>query len=284
MNYYELSTKRKSSRDFKTKEVSEELLNEIKEYYGNVKRLVPDIQTKLMLIDPKTSPRLSGCAGYKDYLIEAPAYMLILSEVKENYMLNAGYVGEDMVLKLTEMGLSSCWVTINDADKLKERLFIEGEMEPVALVAFGYEKATVSLNRLDIINISNVELKKRSGYEAPKLFIDDAIISEDMGMKENPDILQLNKALYRSLVAACCSPSFLNKQPYRFIIKKGVLTLLGMEDKDTGVKDYELNLGILMLNFYGTVSTVSNYAPWKIGTPEGVEIPEGYKAFAYINV
>ena len=41
MKYYELAIKRKSTRDFKDKKVAAQTLNQIKDYAGQCKRLLP---------------------------------------------------------------------------------------------------------------------------------------------------------------------------------------------------------------------------------------------------
>lgn len=289
MNYYQLSTKRKSTRDFKEKTVPESTINELKEYFKSCKRLIPEIDVELTIIDPKTAPRMDGCAGYEDFLIEAPHYILLTSAKAEHYMLNAGYIGEDLVLKLTDLGISTCWITISDTDKLKERLRLDDDKTPVALIAFGYENALSNIKRLDIVNNSNVILKKRSNYEAPKLYVEDAIYSEDMGIKSENSTLDHYTDLYQALVAACCAPSFLNRQPYRFIINDGIFMLLSLEDYQTNENDYYLNLGILMLNFYGVLSERSGiYGKWNLNIPSNeiskINIPEGSRIIACIHI
>jgi nitroreductase len=170
MDYYQLTIDRKSTRAFKEKDIPQEQLNELKSYFNECKRLLPEINTELRIIDPDNSPMMHGCIGYDDYLIDAPAYLLILSAPDENYLLNAGFIGEDLVLKATDMGINSCWVTINEPERLAERLKLEGVV-PAGLIAIGYEKADADkLGRLDIKNMSNVELKQRTGYVAPKLY------------------------------------------------------------------------------------------------------------------
>lgn len=286
MNYYKLATSRKSTRDFKEKAVSKSSLNEIKEYFNVCKKLLPDIDVEITILDPKTSPNMTGCAGYEDFLIEAPHYILLTSEKADNYLLNAGFIGEDIVLKLTDMGISTCWITISDEDKLKERLRISDDKVPVALIAFGYENAITTVKRLDIVNQSNVTLKKRSNYEAPKLYIDDAIYSEDMGIKSDHSTLNHYQDLYQALVAACCAPSFLNRQPYRFVIKDGIFMLVSLEDDKTDENDRGLNLGIVMLNFYGVLSERSGaYGKWELKVPEGaIDKPEGSTIVAAIHI
>lgn len=286
MDYYQLTIDRKSTRDFKEKDVPATILSEINDYFKTCKRLVSSIDTELKLIDPDNSPMMNGCVGYKDLLIDAPSYLLILSAPADNYLENAGYIGEDMVLKLTDMGLDSCWITINEPDKLADRLKISGDKVPAALIAFGYGKAEAENARLDIVNMSDVSLKQRTGYIAPKLYITDALYSEDMGFTENPSILDTYTDLYKGLISACCAPSFLNRQPYRFIIKGGKFILVSLTDNETATNDSKLGLGIVMLNFYRTLTQRSGvYTGWVLGAPNGeYDLPDNSTITAYFNI
>lgn len=289
MNYYQNATKRKSTRAFKEKAVAPNVITEIKDYFNNCKRLLPDINVELTIIEPKAAPNLAGCIGYEDFIIEAPHYILLTSEDDTGYLENAGYIGEDLVLKLTDMGISTCWITISDSSKLKERLRLPDSKLPVAFIAFGYENAVSTIKRLDIVNLSNVILKKRTSYEAPKLYVEDAILSEDMGIKSEPSTLDHYTDLYQALVAACCAPSFLNRQPYRFIINDGLLILVALEDSVTDENDAHLNLGILMLNLYGVLSERSGvYSKWELNVPNSelakITIPDNGKVVGCIRI
>ena len=61
---------------------------------------------------------LKGCVGYHDLMIEAPHYLVIASEPAPSYLENAGFMGEDLVLKMTELEIETCWITINDEAQL----------------------------------------------------------------------------------------------------------------------------------------------------------------------
>jgi hypothetical protein len=114
----------------------------------------------------------------------------------------------------------------------------------------------------------------------------DALISEDIGCTENPAILDTYTDLYKGLISACCAPSFLNLQPYRFIIKGGKFVLVSIPDSKTTPMDVSLNLGIVMLNFYRTLTQRSGvYTGWVIGAPDtALDLPENGKVVAYFNI
>ena len=63
MKYYELAIKRKSTRDFKDKKVAAQTLNQIKDYAGQCKRLLPGLPAEWKVLEGNPG-NLSGTAGY----------------------------------------------------------------------------------------------------------------------------------------------------------------------------------------------------------------------------
>ena len=123
MNYSALIQNRKSVREFTGKQVFFGELNQIQEYYKNeVHRLVPEIRTKLSVFGTDAREALEGAAGYNQFLVGAPQYLVLQSEAHPLAYLNGGYIMEDLVLKLNDMGLDSCWVTFVSSEAVKDSL------------------------------------------------------------------------------------------------------------------------------------------------------------------
>ena len=92
---------------------------------------------------------LTGCA---DTLVRF-GDLVLLSEKQELAHLNAGYIMQDLLLKLNDLELDSCWLTFTDSDEIKDILGIESPMDVVAIAAFGYGKKAVKRLRLNIRSI-----------------------------------------------------------------------------------------------------------------------------------
>lgn len=109
MNYSALIQNRKSFREFTDKEVAFSDLEGLHRFYSSsVRRLVPEIKTELAFFGTDTRGALEGAAGYNQFLVGAPQYMVLLSEDHSLAHLNAGYIMQDLLLKLADMGIDSC--------------------------------------------------------------------------------------------------------------------------------------------------------------------------------
>ena len=148
MDYRKAAEARKSIREFTDKPVSGEVKAALTKCFAECRRLVPDIKTDIVILDGSECGQLQGNAGYEGLTFEAPAYLLLLSEVKPGYLENAGYMNEDMILHMTDLGLDSCWLTVDDDPALRAALKIGDGKKVAAVTAFGYGKKERSLTRL----------------------------------------------------------------------------------------------------------------------------------------
>ena len=85
MNYLELIESRNSIRDFYKKKVEQSKTDELISFFNSVPKLF-DVNAQILIAnDDDTANRLSGVAGYRGNAFNAPAYLVILSEEKDNY-------------------------------------------------------------------------------------------------------------------------------------------------------------------------------------------------------
>ena len=100
MNFYKEIFKRKSFHLFRdTLKLSDDELNKLSDFIGNVKPLYPDIRTKIVIVpENKTSCKRGG-----EYCI------LFYSEKKDDYLKNIGYIGEQIDLYLASENIGALW-------------------------------------------------------------------------------------------------------------------------------------------------------------------------------
>ena len=282
MNYSALIQNRKSVREFSDQYVSFENMDKIKAYHAkSVCRLFPEVKTELRLFGLDARAVLEGAAGYKNFLIGAPQYMVLLSEKAPYANVNAGFVMEDLILKLADMGLDSCWLTFSE--HVKTALEIESDLEVAAIAAFGYGVKTTKRLRLNVLSMSNVDVAAQRQYFQPKRSIGDLVFLDSWGNSNGVEeyIGFYDDMLWEAFYAASLAPSYLNRQPYGFVIRDGRVILVERPDGYTDEIDGCLGLGIVLLHFSSVASQWAGSISWSFDKDaSALQLPEGYEVIA----
>lgn len=250
MKYYEEIVKnRQSCRSFDSKAAESEKIEAIIAYHNDEESdLVDEIGTELRFYDSSAYDKLKDSVGYSGICIKAPHYAVLFSENKDHYLENAGYIIQGITLKLTELGLAACWLTINDAQAAKAALDAETDMELACVLAFGYRAA------------DNDEKK------APKISLDELCLGKDFKTEVDTDYFY--PELEDCLRAVAHAQSFQNLQPYRMLVDTDTVFLVGLPSEMTNHYDTHLNYGIAMFNFYSVMWAVRPSAPrWSFEDP-----------------
>ena len=282
MNYAALIQNRKSVREFRDEVVPFRLLERVKEHYHNdLRRLVPQIGTELYFFGTDAREALEGAAGYHKFLVGAPQYLVLLSEDHPQAGLNAGFIMEDLILKLTDLGLDSCWVTFTDSELVKDVLGIDSELDVAAIVAFGYGEKTTRRLRLNIKSMSNIDVIAKRQFFEPKRSVEGLVHRGSWGSRDglNDAIGFYDDMLWESFYAASLAPSYLNRQAYGFLLEWGRVTLVSTPDDYNTPIDSALSLGIVLHHFTVTAETWAGKLNWTFD-PQGLHLPEGHKAIA----
>ena len=282
MNYAALIQNRKSVREFKDKVVPFKTLEKIKNYYQqSVRSLIPDIPAELYFFGTDAREALEGAAGYHNFLVGAPQYLVLLSGEHPQAGLNAGFIMEDMILKLTELELDSCWVTFTDSEQVKESLGIDSELQVAAIAAFGYGVKTVRRLRLNIKSMSNIDISAKRHYFEPKVSVRDLVHGGRWGNRDGlEDVIGFyDDMLWEAFYAASLAPSYLNRQAYGFLLEGGRVTLVSKPDAYNTSIDSDLSLGIVLHHFTTVAENWAGKLIWNF-EPEGAALPEGHRAVA----
>ncbi|MDO4815657.1 MAG: nitroreductase family protein [Bacillota bacterium] len=110
VNYYDAVFKRKSFHLFRgvgDDSITQEELNAIESAYSAFDCLYSDIKTAIRIVP----------AEAVNFKRDAEYCILIYSEKKENYLINAGYIGEQLDLWLVDHNIGSLWFGIGKPDE-----------------------------------------------------------------------------------------------------------------------------------------------------------------------
>lgn len=197
MELFDSIYKRKSIRKFSQEKLTVKTLDEIKAVIDSESRLYSDIGLQVHMVEEgeKVQKIMRGIVGNFGKVL-APHYLVVTSQTKDGYMENAGFVLEGVVLRLTCMGIATCWLGghVND-DALRSTFEIQKEQASVVLVAFGHPQDKDSLFRKDP---DDAKRKKASEFVTGDM--DDV-------WKKIMDTVRI-------------APSAANSQPWRFIVDK----------------------------------------------------------------
>lgn len=217
MNTFEAIFSRKSIRHFKQEKLEWDEIAELLDFANKLPMLMEGIAVEFKLVS-----NIEAKQGFwGPFNVKAPYYLCISSEEKEDYMLNAGYLMQQINLYLTSKGLGTCFLVAYPGGGLKATM----KYEYIVALAFG--KTT-----------SNLYRESSKANRMPE--------SEIVVYKEEvtPDIKQV-------LSAARLAPSVFNSQPWRFVVYKNRIHVFAKKNLLIAkALDYNkmIDMGIMMAN------------------------------------
>lgn len=232
MDEFDAIYKRKSIRKYSMDELHVGIIEELKYEIRNVVALYKDIDMDIHIVEEGKELFDINHGIIANYLkIKAPHYIVVTSEIKEGYLENVGFSMEPIVLKLTEMGIGTCWTgNIVKRELLKKVIDIKETHEPVIVISFGYPRDDYDLSKNIVKSRSRVEISK--------------FTSGNFG-----------KTWQHIMEAVKVAPSSINSQPWRFfksdniidvysVTKKGIFKkkLQNMNRIDVGIALSHINI------------------------------------------
>lgn len=221
---------RTSTRDYKDKNLDESTVNKIFEIVETeAEKLGKEDLSFLVNTDGESVYKaLEGVAGYRGIMIKAPAY-IALNALNDNpaSIVKGAYGMEEIITRLNELGLGSCWITVSDVEKtVKQSAFNFTDGDVNLLLAVGYP--------LD----DEVHQQK---YD-DRLATEDLVFLDDFDTQATDEDLE-QRGLNDIFDYAKFAPSTHNEQPWRFLIVDDEINLY--------IKDFKgdvnlIDAGIIM--------------------------------------
>lgn len=216
MDYYEAIRIRRSVRKYSMQPLAQEELDGLLAFTRKAIPYQKEIKVEYQIITAEEkSERLRGM-----FAVKAPYYLLLFSEQKPEYLLNAGYLMEQIVLYLTTHGIGTCYQGML---KTEEDPFPGKRLVYVTTVAFGMPAEPLSEGR----------------GRRKRLPENTMVVS-----KEEP-----TEAVREAVRNALLAPSGMNMQPWRIVVYKNRLHLFchrGKLFRDVLSDMQLLDMGIFM--------------------------------------
>ena len=135
MNLYEAIFVRKSVRSYTGEALSPQLLDKVKAHYRELTGLFGGIETEISVLDNRRGQQRMLSL----FSVKAPYYLVFYSEEAPRYLMNMGYLMEQMVLYMCSLGIGTCFIGSN---KIKKELQEKDGRKMVGIVAFGKSKGS----------------------------------------------------------------------------------------------------------------------------------------------
>ncbi len=218
MNLYEAMFVRKSVRDYDMEALDEKILSQITGFLSQLKPYRSSIEYKITIIDnTNEDDKMKGL-----FHVKAPYYLVITSELKQDYLINAGYLLHQMALYLTARDIGCCY---QGSAHLKEDIKAELPHEYVIALAFGKSKKSIY----------------RPSTKAKRLSEDRLVVYKE----------EVDENVKTIMKAAILAPSAFNNQPWRFVVYHNRIHLFCKKSNlfHSVISDHKLiDMGIVLTN------------------------------------
>lgn len=143
---YETIFKRKSIRKFSDEQLDNNTLDIVRNAFNDTKSLFPSINVDMKIVPGDLVKGL--------LLVKAPHYLLLFSENKPGFLLNTGFIFEQIDLFLSSSGIGSCWLGLT---KPKKDLLETSSLKFVITIAAGTPEETVHRKNISEFNRKSLE-------------------------------------------------------------------------------------------------------------------------------
>jgi len=238
---------RKSVRTYKNKALSNKEIESIEDILEIINKETDNVEFTLHSDGDRIYKALDGHGGYGGVMIDAPAYisMNIIEESPKAY-IDGAYEFEEIVTKMRELSLGSCWITLsNCSEELLQETFNNEKGVVKYLLGLGHPTRD--------LNFGNPSY-------TPKIGVEDYVfknLDKEAYTIDELESLGLADLFYYLRLA----PSSKDKQAWRFVIDEGEIKLY--IENLTNIDDY-VDTGIVLYYFDGLASASGLRMTWDI--------------------
>lgn len=151
MEVFECIKKRRSCRDFQTKEVNWDKVSLIVDA-GRLAPSAGNLQNWkfIVVLDGGKRQSIADACVKQQWMAKAPVHIIILGEPEKGQRFygdrgenlytaqNCAAAAQNMMLEATNLGLASCWVGAFEEEKIRRTCGIPKDVTPYAIVVIGY--------------------------------------------------------------------------------------------------------------------------------------------------
>jgi len=265
MNIQEVITRRISVRSYQTAPAALEELEAVRGAGEKAEALTSADMRFHLCTDAQMGKDIKGIIGDYGKTIHAPHYIVLASCVSEGYLTDAGYRFEQMVLEATRRGLGTCWVGLMFKEaELRSTLKLDDSWRVIVLSPIGRSLEKSLMNRM---------LRTLAGSTGRRP-IEQLFFWQRHGTPLPAEIVS-NERLRLIFDATRWAPSWMNRQPWRFVLTEKEILLYKVQQQDREGKDYHrLDCGIAMCHLHFAATELGIKGRWELGMFEVPGAPD----------
>ncbi|MEW6173889.1 MAG: nitroreductase family protein [Bacillota bacterium] len=256
MDIQEVISRRISVRVYQPEPASLDELEAVRHAGELAEALTPAEMQFHLCTDAQMGKDIRGIIGNYGKTIHAPHYLVLASREQEGYLTDAGYRFEQMVFDATRRGLGTCWVGLMFKEaSLRSTLGLDDSWRVIVLSPIGRPMEKSVVNRM---------MRALAGSTGRRP-IEQLFFWQRHGESLPADILS-DRRLLQVFEATRWAPSWMNRQPWRFVFTGREILVYKVKQRDREGKDYHrLDCGIAMCHLHFTAREMGIKGRWELG-------------------
>ena len=224
-SWYNAISQRHSQRKYSGEVPNDDVTDKIEKVCNDFR---PFPGARAVLVRNPAKEVFKGAVGEFFYKVtETPYYITFIGDMNApNVQAIMGYLGEGVILEATALGLNTCWVGgFYRPKEVMKQINLEAGEKILGITPIGYSK-----EETDRVGVSSKQYKRKT--------LDKLIVSGETN----------DNWVKTALEAARIAPSTANRQPWRFDINTGSITVLTNSERKGFRISRKLDCGIAMLH------------------------------------
>lgn len=257
MTIFETISRRISVRNFRPEPASLEKLEAIRSFGEHAEPLTTTEMRFMLCTNEAMGREIKGVIGDYGKTIHAPHFIVLAARERDGYLTDAGFRFEQMVLEATRNRLGTCWVGLMFKEaSLRANLGLDESWRMIVITPIGYAPKS---------SVTNSLLRTLAGSKGRKP-VSRLFFWERIG-GPLPQNITSNDSLVRVMDAVRWAPSWMNRQPWRFVLSDREIRVYKVGQRNREGKDYHLlDCGIAMCHLHLAMRAIKMNGRWELAT------------------
>ena len=254
---YPFILSRRSIRSYDQRQLSSADQAHIKIILNNTKSLFPENKFEIILKNKTKGEDLVEILGAYGRFITPPYYLVPFITGRNNALVDLGYQVEQIAVRLWSKGIGTCFIgCLSRQEKVRQLFQLSADAQIAAFLVFGYPGVGFGIETITKFTKSIIGIRGRKPVE-------DLFFQDTFEHSTKPE------GIWEKIIeAARFTPSAINAQPWRFLLRNDELYLFTLRNNRKYIlpenQDYCFHdSGLCMANIDLALSSLGLHSEWK---------------------